>query len=172
MGTNLQNNLVVQFLWDVTTASTSVNISNDLERWQVVSATWCYAVVRNKNGSKIERVKGNAVAWVFTFTKRWLDQSDSDVEVSWLKKSRWYGQLMYITLLSSQIVDKQNSNTYWAGTTQTFDSITVTWTSQNNGRTKNWPRFANNTARDAVYTSPSDGDNCYDWRKRNFNNYC
>jgi len=135
MGTNLQNNLIVQFQWDITTASTSVAISADLERWQVVTATGAYCVIRNKNGSRIERVKGDAAAWTFTFTKRWLDQSDSDVEVSWLKKAWKTGQTMYITLLSSQIVDKQNSNTFWAGTTQTFINTatsgtqTVSWAS-------------------------------------------
>ena len=135
MGTNLQNNLIVQFQWDITSASTSVPISTDLERSAVVTASWCYAVIRNKNGSKIERVKWDAAAWTFTFTKRWLDQSDSDVEVSGLKKSWKTGQTMYITLLSSQIVDKQNSNTFGAGTTQTFANTatsgtqTVSWAS-------------------------------------------
>jgi len=128
MGTNLQNNLIVQFQWDITSASTSVPISTDLERSAVVTASWCYAVIRNKNGSKIERVKWDAAAWTFTFTKRWLDQSDSDVEVSGLKKSWKTGQTMYITLLSSQIVDKQNSNTYGAGSTQTFVNTTASGT--------------------------------------------
>lgn len=150
MGTNIQNNLIVQFQWDITSASTSVAISNDIERWQVVTASWCYAVLRNKNGSKIERVKGDAAAWVFTFTKRWLDQSDSDVEVAWLKKSWKTGQTMYITLLSSQIVDKQNSNTYGAGSTQTFDSLEFTGTSK--GRV-----FADLAALNVTYPTPVNG---------------
>lgn len=150
MGTNLQNNLIVQFLWDVTTASASVAISNDIERDQVVTASWCYAVLRNKTGSKIERVKGNAAAWTFTFTKRGLDQSDSDVEVPALKKAWKTGQTMYITLLSSQIVDKQNSNTYGTGTTQTMDNLAFTGTQQ--GRV-----FASLVALNAAYPTPANG---------------
>jgi len=150
MGTNLQNNLIVQFQWDVTTASTTVAISTDLERWQVVTASGCYCTIRNKNGSKIERVKGDAAAWTFTFTKRWLDQSDSDVEVSGLKKEWRTGQTMYITLLSSQIVDKQNSNTYGTGSTQTFDSLEFTSTSK--GRV-----FADLAALNVAYPTPING---------------
>jgi len=154
MGTNLQNNLIVQFQWDVTAASTSVAISNDIERDQVVVSSWSYAVIRNKNGSKIERVKGNASGWVFTFTKRWLDQSDSDVEVPALKKAWKTWQTMYITLLSSQIVDKQNDNTFVG--TQTFNNINVNGDATFD-KTIRVPVYANAAARDAAITSPTNG---------------
>ena len=57
---------------------------------------------------------------------------------------------MYITLLSSQIVDKQNSNTYGAGTTQTMDDLAFTGTQQ--GRV-----FASLAALNAAYPTPING---------------
>lgn len=72
------------------------------------------------------------------------------MEVAGLKKAWKTGQTMYITLLSSQIVDKQNSNTYGTGSTQTFYNLEFTGTSK--GRV-----FADLAALNTAYPTPTNG---------------
>jgi hypothetical protein len=122
----LQNNMVFQFTWTMLTSDTSVWITNDLERDLEVDFTDAYIEVKNRKGNKVERMKASATGGTFTASKRWLDQSDSDVEVSWLKQQRNEWSIAYVTILSSQLVDRQADNTFeWD---QTFEGNVILWT--------------------------------------------
>lgn len=110
---NLLNNLQFRLSSTLTTSWTSVSITNDIERDQVVSFTDAYIVFTNRTGSVIERAKGNASGWILTLTKRWLDQSKIDTEVTSLKQERTAWTRVYVTILSSQLADRQNSNYFY-----------------------------------------------------------
>lgn len=151
---SIYSNYEFQLTGKLTTSWSSVTISADLERWQTVSFTDGYIVMRNRKWDKIERMKATASAGTLTISQRWLDQTDNPSEVSALKKEWQRGTIVYVTLLSPQIVDKQNSNTYAAGTTQTFSKSESTVSHKE-------PVYADATARDAWIPSPSNGMRIY-----------
>jgi len=154
MGNTLKNNYVFQLKGTLTTAGTSVFISDDLERNLPVAFTDAYIVMRNRRGNLIERCRGTAAAGTLTLDLRGLDQSDQNVEVSSLKKQRNDGTVVYVTILSVQLVDKTSDNTFSG--TQNFYNIYVS----NNGtfaKELRIPAFVDDTARDAAIPSPVDG---------------
>jgi len=132
--TAIKNNYIFQLAWDLPSSGTSVKISNDLERDQAVVFTSGYVVLRS--GNKIERVKGSATGWTLTLSKRGLDQSDADVEVTDLKKDWKEGTTCYVTVLAVQLQE-------------VFDTI-ASWALLP-------PSYADDTARDAAITSPENG---------------
>lgn len=66
-------------------------------------------------------MRGTAAAGTLTLSLRGLDQSDTNTEVTALKKERKEGNIAYVTLLAVQIIDRAGNNTF-AGT-QTFNDI-------------------------------------------------
>ena len=154
---SLLNNYVFQLTGTLLTSWTSVTISNDLELWATVAFTDARIVLRNRNATIIERWVATAAAGTLTFSKRWLEQWETEVENASLKKEWREGTIVYVTVLASQIVDKQADNTFSG--TQTFNNIIV-----DNQLTI--PRFADDTARDAAIPSPVNGMIIYntaDW---------
>lgn len=132
--TAIKNNYIFQLAWDLPTSGTSVKISNDLERDQTVVFTSGYVVLRS--GNKIERVKWSATGWTLTLSKRGLDQSDTDVEVTALKKDWKEGTTCYVTVLAVQLQEVIDTIASWALLP---------------------PSYADDTARDAAITSPVNG---------------
>ena len=112
MPNSLRNHYEFQLTGTLTTTGTSVNISNDLERDLEVSFTDAYLTIKNRTGTLVERVKGSAAAGVLTLTLRGLDQSDTDTEVSSLAKEWKSGTTVFVTIMSSQLVDRQEDNTF------------------------------------------------------------
>jgi len=120
----LKNNYQFEFTDTLTTSWTSVRISNEKENGAVATFTNQYITVRSEDNSIVERMKGSATGGTLTLTMRWLDQSDTDTEVVWLKKERREGTKAFVTYVASQHTDAKGNNTFsW---TQTFENITVT----------------------------------------------
>ncbi len=118
--------MVFQFTWTMLTSDTEVWITNDLERNLEVDFTDAYIQIKNRTWKKVERLKASATGGVLTTSKRWLDQSDSDVEVPELKQQWNEWSIAYVTILSSQLVDRQADNTFlW---TQTVEWNFAMWT--------------------------------------------
>lgn len=165
----LKNNYQFEFTDTLTTSWTSVRISNEKENGAVATFTNQYITVRSEDNSIVERMKGSAAGWVLTLSMRWLDQSDTDTEVVGLKKEWREWSKAFVTYVASQHVDPRDDNTF-AGT-QTFnnvvvsqdvtiwDDLTVAWDTTLNGKYK-WPVVNDITARDALYPTPVDGNEC------------
>lgn len=128
MANSLRNNYIFRLTWTLTTGGTTVTISNDLELWNTVSFTDAYIIMQNRQWSSLERMKWSASWWTLTLSLRWLDQSDSDVEVTALKKEWKEWTKVKVTILSSQLVDRQNDNEFtW---NQTFSGrVDFEWAS-------------------------------------------
>lgn len=101
----------------LTTAGTTVAISNDLELDQEVTFTNASVVLRNRTWSVIERTKATATGGVLTFLKRWLEQGDTEVEDSDLKKERRDGTVGYVTMLAPQLLDRLEYTEFYNGIT-------------------------------------------------------
>ena len=140
---SLLNNYVFQLAWYLTSSGTSVKITNDLERNQVVVFQNAYVTI--KSWKKIERVKANAAAGTLTLLKRWLDQLDVDTEVTLLKKDWREWTTCYVTIMASQLQWIINLTLSWGFqppqmTTTQRDALTpsqglliantTTWTNQ------------------------------------------
>ena len=108
----LVNNYQFELLDTLPTSSMTVRISNEKENGAVATFTDQYITLRSDDNSIVERVRGTAAAWVLTLSKRWLDQSDTDNEVVWLKKEWREWTKEFVTYVASQHVDAKGNNTF------------------------------------------------------------
>jgi hypothetical protein len=145
--TSKKSNYVFQLAGTLTTAGTTVAITNDLELNQVVEFTNASIVLRNRNATIIERAKGDASGWTLTLTKRWLTQWDTEVEDPALVKEWRDGTRVYVTILAPQIVDAQGNNVL------TGDN-TFEWAVEFD-KSVRIPIYADDTARDAGIPTPT-----------------
>lgn len=143
---SLINNYVFKTLSTLIVGWDTVLISPDLEQWNVVSFTNARLVFTNSDMTIVERVAWSASAGTLTLTKRWLIQWDTDTEDSSLEKERLEWTTVYVTVLASQIADKQNDNT--RSGKNTFDELEVT-------EKLEIPRYADATARNTAIPSPN-----------------
>tara|TARA_R100000697_G_scaffold93620_1_gene105514 strand:+ start:451 stop:774 length:324 start_codon:yes stop_codon:yes gene_type:complete len=98
---------------------TTVNVTNDLERDQVITATNASVVLRDRRGDVLERMVVNFASGVMTIVSRGLDQSDGDNAISSLQREWRDGTRGFITALASQITDKRGDNDFLADNTFT-----------------------------------------------------
>jgi len=158
--TSVLSNLSFKLTGILSTSSTSVSISNDIERNQVIVATNASVVLQNTTWTELERMICDFAWGTMTILHRWLDQSATVTEVSWLKKEWRTWTTWYITLLAPDILD---ANSTWAQTlawTYTFTGNN-TFTGDN---THNWaeifngkfriPVVENEIIRDSQFPSP------------------
>lgn len=103
--TSYQSNLSFVVRGILTTSWSSVAISNDIERDQVITASNASVVLKTTDGKTRERMKVDIAGGTMTILKRWLDQSANEVEVTELKKERRPWAIWYITIFASQALD-------------------------------------------------------------------
>lgn len=153
----LKNNFQFELTDTLSVSWMSVRISNEKESGTAAVFTNQYITVRSEDYSVVERMKGSATGGILTLTKRWLDQTDVDVENPALKKEWKEGTKAFITVVASQVAVLDSANTWtW---TQTFSEANITNLTVT-GKSNPQPNFATIWARDAFYTAPVNGDKC------------
>ena len=95
-----------QLIARLQTGDTTVLISNDLWRDAAVAFTDASVVLTKDNG-EFELCKGTAAAGTLTLSKRGLTESDTETEVSALKKDFSSGSIGYVTMLATDLVDRE-----------------------------------------------------------------
>lgn len=135
---------------------TTFNISQDFETGQNIDSDWEILSIVLKTSTQIERMTITCVWWVATIVKRGLTQADTKVEDAWLKKQWTDWTIGYVTALASDLLDIDKE---WDVSVLSND-IDFTWEVEFKWPTR-WPTFADTTARDLVYTSPVNSDECF-----------
>lgn len=176
--TSYQSNLSFVVRGVLTTSWSSVAISNDIERDQVITASNASVVLKTTDGKTRERMKVNIAGGTMTILKRGLDQSANEVEVTALKKEWRPGAIWYITIFASQAIDldasgysqdKYVATVDVANNTTTGDNThtgieTITWA---NARldcswAKLWFSVPNLTEMERLALTPENGELVYD----------
>jgi hypothetical protein len=135
---------------------TTFNISEDFETGQHIDSDWEVLSIVLKTSTQIERLTITCVWWVATIVKRWLTQWDTKVEQVWLQKQWTDWTIWYVTALASDLLDIDRA--WWVSVLS--NNIDFTWEVEFKWPTR-WPTFADTTARDLVYTSPVNSDECF-----------
>lgn len=176
--TSYQSNLSFVVRGVLTTSWSSVAISNDIERDQVITASNASVVLKTTDGKTRERMKVNMAWGTMTIIKRGLDQSANEVEVTALKKERRPGAIGYITIFASQAIDLDASGysqDKYVATVDVADNTTtgnnthngietITW---NNARLDcSWAKLGfsvpNLTEVERLSLTPENGELVYD----------
>lgn len=168
-------------LYRVQTKSVLSNSWMSVNIWNLINADWTESntvasctdasiVLSNERWTRQEMAICTMTAWVATISYRWLAQWDTIVEVPANKLAWPAWTIIYVTKLAFNYANdypkKTETNTWSAK--QTFWDIDVTWTLTMKTASEIdvlWisnpqPNFVNETARDAVYTTPHNGDKC------------
>ena len=135
------------------TTGDTFNISNDTELDAPINTAGNIVSIVLTTSRQRERMTVTILNNVCTIVKRWLSQVWG-TEVSGLKKQWIEGASWYITAFDTDILDKD-------GETQNVSSAINFNGAINFANKMNIPVFASTGARDAVYTSPVDGDKCF-----------
>ena len=172
MSDSMQSNLIFKLKKILSPTGTSVKVTNDLERDLPISIIGASVVLKNASGNVLERMVCNFSGGVMTITQRGLDQSETKTTNLALQYERRVGTLGYITVLASDLMDRDNyyGNTPVYGDRVYYWDMKFYWDNQHywDETFKNLevtqkfriPNFATTGDRDAIYTSPQNGNLC------------
>ena len=168
-------------LYRVQTKSVLSNSWMSVNIWNLVNADWTESntvagctdasiVLSNERWTRQEMAICTMAAWVATISYRWLAQWDTIVEVPANKLAWPAWTIIYVTKLAFNYANdypkKTETNTWSAK--QTFSDVDVNWLLKMKTASEIdvlWisnpqPNFVNETARNAVYATPHNGDKC------------
>lgn len=161
--TSVLSNLSFKLTGILSTSSTSVTVSNDIELNQVIAAQNASVVLQNSTWTELERMICTFAAGTMTIVYRWLDQSAVVTEVPALKKEWRTGTTWYITLLAPDIIDANSTAAQILAWTYTFTwNNTFSWDNTHSwDEVFSWtlkePIYTSAAARDLAITSPANG---------------
>jgi len=166
MANSVRNNLIFYLEGDLWPSGASCPISVDVENSAAVEIDEnADATMIAEDGSQVERFIITCTGGVMTIVQRGIKNDASETTDNALKKQRYAGQKVFVTIHAAHTVNASANNIFsgdntfsWTNTFTGIVNLGALGDLNVLGTSNPWPTVADEAARDLLYPTPDGGD--------------